>query len=199
MPIPTRKLVWIALVALASMAAAQRPPSAAPPGPDTPSGFPFERYTLPNGLTVILSPDHTTPTVAVNVWYHVGSKNEVPGRTGFAHLFEHIMFTGSGHVPVRAPRQADRGGRRQQQRDDVERPHHLLRDRAVELPRVGAVDRVGPHGLPARHARHRQAQRAARHREERAPAGRGQPALREGGRDPRAGDLPGRPIRIRGT
>jgi len=61
--------------------------------------IPHETYTLPNGLTVILSADHTTPTVAVNVWYHVGSKNELPGRTGFAHLFEHVMFTGSGHVP----------------------------------------------------------------------------------------------------
>ena len=61
--------------------------------------LPFETYKLPNGLTVILSEDHTTPTVAVNVWYHVGSKNETPGRTGFAHLFEHVMFTGSGHVP----------------------------------------------------------------------------------------------------
>lgn len=61
--------------------------------------IPFETYKLPNGLTVILSLDRTTPTVAVNVWYHVGSKNEVPGRTGFAHLFEHVMFTGSGHVP----------------------------------------------------------------------------------------------------
>ena len=61
--------------------------------------IPFETYKLPNGLTVILSVDHTVPTVAVNVWYHVGSKNETPGRTGFAHLFEHVMFTGSGHVP----------------------------------------------------------------------------------------------------
>ncbi|HZD04620.1 MAG TPA: pitrilysin family protein, partial [Longimicrobiales bacterium] len=61
--------------------------------------IPFERDTLPNGLTVILSEDHSTPTVAVDVWYHVGSKNEEPGRTGFAHLFEHVMFTGSGHVP----------------------------------------------------------------------------------------------------
>ena len=61
--------------------------------------IPFETYKLPNGLTVILSEDHTTPTVAVNIWYHVGSKNETPGRTGFAHLFEHVMFTGSGHVP----------------------------------------------------------------------------------------------------
>ena len=48
---------------------------------------------------MITSINRTTPTVAVNVWYHVGSKNETPGRTGFAHLFEHVMFTGSGHVP----------------------------------------------------------------------------------------------------
>lgn len=61
--------------------------------------IPFESYKLPNGLNVILSVDRATPTVAINVWYHVGSKNEIPGRTGFAHLFEHVMFTGSGHVP----------------------------------------------------------------------------------------------------
>src|SRR6478736_9993501 len=61
--------------------------------------IPFETYTLRNGLTVILAPDHTTPTVAVAVWYHVGSKNEMPGRTGFAHLFEHVMFLGAGHTP----------------------------------------------------------------------------------------------------
>ncbi len=61
--------------------------------------IPFESYKLPNGLNVILSVDKSTPTVAVNIWYHVGSKNEIPGRTGFAHLFEHVMFTGSGHVP----------------------------------------------------------------------------------------------------
>ncbi len=61
--------------------------------------IPFERYKLPNGLTVILAPDRATPTVTVDVWYHVGSKNEVPGRTGFAHMFEHVMFTGSGNVP----------------------------------------------------------------------------------------------------
>ena len=61
--------------------------------------IPFDKYTLPNGLTVVLSEDHTTPTVAVEVEYHVGSKNEVPGHTGFAHMFEHVMFTGSGHVP----------------------------------------------------------------------------------------------------
>ena len=60
----------------------------------------YEKYTLPNGLEVILHEDHSTPTVAVNTWYHVGSGDEKPGRTGFAHLFEHIMFMGSEHVPV---------------------------------------------------------------------------------------------------
>jgi zinc protease len=63
-----------------------------------PIKIPFETYTLPNGLTSILSVDRSTPTVAVSLWYHVGSKNESPGRTGFAHLFEHVMFTGSGHA-----------------------------------------------------------------------------------------------------
>jgi len=58
----------------------------------------FTRHTLSNGLPVIVHEDHGCPIVAVNVWYHVGSKNEVPGRTGFAHLFEHLMFEGSKHV-----------------------------------------------------------------------------------------------------
>ncbi|HET7614008.1 MAG TPA: pitrilysin family protein [Gemmatimonadaceae bacterium] len=62
----------------------------------------FEKYTLPNGLEVILHEDHSTPIVAVDTWYHVGSGDEQVGRTGFAHLFEHIMFMGSQHVPVGA-------------------------------------------------------------------------------------------------
>jgi zinc protease len=57
----------------------------------------YTEFTLQNGLRVIFHEDHSTPIVAVNVWYHVGSKNEVPGRTGFAHLFEHMMFQGSLH------------------------------------------------------------------------------------------------------
>jgi zinc protease len=59
--------------------------------------IPFTEHTLENGLRVILHEDHRLPVVAVNVWYHVGSKNEQPGRTGFAHLFEHLMFEGSEH------------------------------------------------------------------------------------------------------
>ena len=59
--------------------------------------LPFHKRTLANGLDVVVHEDHHVPIVAVNLWYHVGSKNERPGRTGFAHLFEHLMFEGSEH------------------------------------------------------------------------------------------------------
>ena len=59
--------------------------------------IPFQKFVLTNGLTLIVHEDHKAPIVAVNLWYHVGSKNEKPGKTGFAHLFEHLMFTGSEH------------------------------------------------------------------------------------------------------
>jgi zinc protease len=61
--------------------------------------LPHELFTLDNGLRVIVHEDHRTPLACVNLWYHVGSKDESPGRTGFAHLFEHLMFEGSQHVP----------------------------------------------------------------------------------------------------
>jgi len=60
---------------------------------------PYTQFKLPNGLNVILHRDASVPVVSVNIWYHVGSGNERPGRTGFAHLFEHVMFEGSMHVP----------------------------------------------------------------------------------------------------
>jgi zinc protease len=63
----------------------------------SPVDIPYQRFVLPNGLTVVVHEDHKAPIVAVNVWYHVGSKNERPGRTGFAHLFEHLMFNGTEH------------------------------------------------------------------------------------------------------
>ena len=88
--------VMLAIGALAPVVAAQRPSS-------TSGGVPrlaFEKTTLPNGLEVILHEDHSTPIVVVNTWYKVGSGDEKPGRTGFAHLFEHIMFMGSQHVPT---------------------------------------------------------------------------------------------------
>jgi zinc protease len=59
--------------------------------------IPFRKHVLDNGLQVVIHEDHSCPIVAVNIWYHVGSKNEVPGRTGFTHLFEHLMFEGSAH------------------------------------------------------------------------------------------------------
>lgn len=85
---PFRVLVASALVgASLSVQAAVPPPK-----------LQYELVTLPNGLTVVLSEDHSTPIVHVGVWYHVGSKNERKGRTGFAHLFEHMMFKGSKNV-----------------------------------------------------------------------------------------------------
>src|SRR5262245_6434819 len=59
----------------------------------------FEKYKLPNGMTVILHEDHALPVATVNIWYRVGSKDEPPGRSGFAHLFEHLMFMGTQRVP----------------------------------------------------------------------------------------------------
>lgn len=78
-------------LALAAPAAAQAP---------APSiEVKYTQFTLPNGLHVILHEDHSVPLATVNTWYRVGSANELPGRTGFAHLFEHLMFMGSGHAP----------------------------------------------------------------------------------------------------
>jgi zinc protease len=65
--------------------------------PENTLNIPCSRHTLDNGLDVVVHEDHNCPIVAVNIWYHVGSKNEKPGRTGFAHLFEHLMFEGSQH------------------------------------------------------------------------------------------------------
>ena len=61
--------------------------------------IPYQRFTLPNGLRVLVHTDRKAPVVAVSVWYHVGSKDEPKGKTGFAHLFEHLMFNGSENLP----------------------------------------------------------------------------------------------------
>jgi zinc protease len=90
----SRHLAILGLVLLAV------PLSGQSPGPAVaPLQVPFRQFQLANGLNVILHQDKTVPVVAVNVWYHVGSANEKPGRTGFAHLFEHLMFEGSKSVP----------------------------------------------------------------------------------------------------
>lgn len=80
------------------------PTAAAPTAPAEPAlpTLAFEKYTLDNGLEVIIHEDHRQPQVAVDVWYHVGAFEEERGRTGFAHLFEHLMFQGSTHVPPEA-------------------------------------------------------------------------------------------------
>src|SRR6476620_9313895 len=76
-----------------------RKPAPAPAHAQASVETPYTQFDLPNGLHVILHADHTVPLVTVNVWYHVGSAREKPGRTGFAHLFEHLMFMGSAHAP----------------------------------------------------------------------------------------------------
>jgi zinc protease len=96
MPALTRRLLALA-ACLALLPAAAQP--AKPAAVDIPiPDIPYTKFVLPNGLTVLVHEDHKTPVVAVNTWYHVGSKNEKPGKTGFAHLFEHLMFSGSQNL-----------------------------------------------------------------------------------------------------
>ena len=83
-------------IVTAIILAAGAPASA---GPSTPEyKVPVEYYKLPNGLRVVLSPDHTSPTICVGVYYHIGFRIEPRDRTGFAHLFEHMMFQGSQNL-----------------------------------------------------------------------------------------------------
>ncbi len=99
-----RPALALAAAAATSLALAQAPtPETAPASLSAPatsplSSLPIERHVLDNGLRVVLSPDRTVPTVALAVYYDVGSRNEVRGRSGFAHLFEHMMFQGSANV-----------------------------------------------------------------------------------------------------
>lgn len=96
---PLAALLAIAAVQLGPVAAAAQgvPTSTAGSRPTGGELIPYEKFTLDNGLTVVVHTDRKAPIVAVNLWYHVGSKNEQPGKTGFAHLFEHLMFQGSEH------------------------------------------------------------------------------------------------------
>ncbi|KFN44185.1 M16 family metallopeptidase [Arenimonas oryziterrae] len=87
------------LLALAIALAAGLPASYAAPAAPAKVDIAYEQFTLPNGLRVIVHTDRKAPIVAVNLWYHVGSKDEAAGRSGFAHLFEHLMFNGSENHP----------------------------------------------------------------------------------------------------
>ncbi|MDR3417782.1 MAG: pitrilysin family protein [Nevskia sp.] len=94
---------FAAAFCLSACAAASTTPDAAPDAAAATAArlpeidLPYQRFVLPNGLTLLVHEDHRTPVVALNVWYHVGSKDEPAGRHGFAHLFEHLMFEGSLH------------------------------------------------------------------------------------------------------
>ena len=97
-----RRLWLVGLSTALALATSPPPASAAPPARLAPlpsADIPYAKYVLANGLTLIVHEDRKAPIVAVNIWYHTGSKNEPPGRTGFAHLFEHLMFGGSANYP----------------------------------------------------------------------------------------------------
>jgi zinc protease len=107
---------------------------------------PHTRFTLPNGLTVILHEDRTTPTVSLNIWYHVGSAREKPGRTGFAHLFEHIMFEGSQNVPegmFDAWLESAGGDNNASTAEDRTNYYLTVPSNALELPLFLESDRMG--------------------------------------------------------
>jgi zinc protease len=95
-------VIPVLLIALGALAGDMPPAAPAAPAPTPALAAPriaYEKTTLPNGLELILVEDHRLPIVAVNIWYHVGPANEAPGLTGFAHLFEHMMFAATRHLP----------------------------------------------------------------------------------------------------
>lgn len=112
--------------------------------------IPYSRHELANGLDVIVHEDRSCPIVAINVWYHVGSKNEVPGRTGFAHLFEHLMFEGSAHHDGSYFEPLQRAGGQLNGSTNTDRTNYweVVPPNAVELALWMESDRMG-HLLPA--------------------------------------------------
>ncbi|MFN2447211.1 MAG: M16 family metallopeptidase [Vicinamibacterales bacterium] len=112
----------------------------------TPLSIPYTEITLDNGLHVILHQDRSVPIVAVNLWYHVGSANEKPGRTGFAHLFEHLMFEGSKHVPEGAfDNWLEAAGGTNNGSTDLDRTNYIIDvpESALELALMVESDRMG--------------------------------------------------------
>ena len=165
-----RRLAML-LIALASL-----PLPARADGIQAPD-IPFQKFVLDNGLTLIVHEDHKAPIVAVNVWYHVGSKNEKPGKTGFAHLFEHLMFNGSENFNddyFKALEQVGATDLNGTTNDDRTNYFQNVPKAALDL---AAVAGVRPHGPSARRDRPGQARRAARRGAEREAPGR-EPALR---------------------
>ena len=112
--------------------------------------LPHTRHTLDNGLDVLIHEDHDCPIVAVNIWYHVGSKNEKPGRTGFAHLFEHLMFEGSEHYDRGYFQPLQQAGGSLNGSTNADRTNYweVVPTNALELALWMESDRMG-HLLPA--------------------------------------------------
>ncbi len=133
----------VAAAGLLLAGASARGDERAPQVPD----LKVEKYTLPNGLEVILHEDHTTPVVGVNLWYKVGSKDEKPGRTGFAHLFEHLMFQGSQHHDDEYFGPLEKLGAEINGSTSTDRTNYY---EAVpsNAPGAGPLARIGPDGLP---------------------------------------------------
>ena len=162
-----------------------------------PSTSRIERFVLPNGLTVLVHEDHKAPIVAVNVWYHVGSKNERPGRTGFAHLFEHLMFNGSEHYDKEFQDPLERAGATDLNGTTNEDRTNYFANVPDLRARPRALARVRPDGPPARRHHPGQARRAARRGAEREAPGR-ERALRQGVGFPHAQTVSRQPSRTPG-
>src|SRR5262245_50417236 len=98
-PVLVSALVLVSLAVLGAQAPRSQPPPVTGRPAFNRSAFeiPHKKFVLPNGLTLLVHEDHSVPVVGVNLWYHVGSRNERLGKTGFAHLFEHFFFNGSEH------------------------------------------------------------------------------------------------------
>ena len=125
----------------------------------------YEQFTLPNGLNVIMHVDKSTPIVAVDLWYHVGSKNEVRGRTGFAHLFEHMMFQGSKNYNDDYFKPLQEAGANINGSTNADRTNYF-EIRPVQLSRAGVVYGSRSYGWPARRHDDGKAQQPARRSEE---------------------------------
>ena len=112
--------------------------------------IPYKKYTLDNGLTLIVHQDHKAPIVAVNVWYHVGSKNEKPGKTGFAHLFEHLMFNGSENFDDDYFKATEKVGATEMNGTTNEDRTNYFENAPKDCARSAALAGIRPHGPSAR-------------------------------------------------
>ena len=157
------------LVLLASVSLSSRAPA---------QSFAVEKYKLPNGMTVILYPDHTLPVAAINIWYRVGSKDEPARRSGFAHLFEHLMFMGTERVPNGEFDRIMEAAGGSNNASTERGPHELLLLRAgLAPPDAPLARRRAPRGPAARDGPE-EGRPAARRRPERAAPELREPALR---------------------